>query len=77
MIRNFEVIGEACHNIERDYPDFANSHLELLLKFAYEMRNAIAHGYYQVDLEQVQNQWGLQKRNFGANSLNGTTRNRG
>lgn len=53
VIRNFEVIGEACHNIERDYPDFASSHLELPLKFAYEMRNAIAHGYYKVDLEQV------------------------
>lgn len=53
VIRNFEVIGEACHNIERDFPDFASAHPELPLKFAYEMRNAIAHGYYKVDLAQV------------------------
>lgn len=53
VIRNYEVIGEACHNIERDFPEFANSDHSLPLKFAYEMRNAISHGYYKVDLEQI------------------------
>lgn len=53
VIRNFEVIGEAYRNIERDFPDFANGHPEIPFKFAYEMRNAISHGYYKVDLEQV------------------------
>ncbi len=51
VIRNFEIIGEASHNIESHYPDFAAEHPELPLAFAYEMRNALAHGYFKVDLE--------------------------
>lgn len=53
VIRNFEVIGEASRNIERDYPDFVAAHTELPLLFAYEMRNALAHGYFKVDLSIV------------------------
>jgi uncharacterized protein with HEPN domain len=49
VIRNFEVIGEASRNIARDCPDFAAAHPELPLSFAYEMRNALAHGYFTVD----------------------------
>lgn len=50
VIRNFEVLGEASRNIERDHPDFAAAHPELPLSFAYEMRNALAHGYFKIDL---------------------------
>ena len=50
VIRNFEVIGEACNNIERDHPDFAAVHSDVPFSFAYEMRNALAHGYFKVDL---------------------------
>lgn len=53
VIRNFEIIGEASNNIEKHFPDFAQSHPELPLAFAYQMRNAIAHGYFKVDLEIV------------------------
>lgn len=53
VIRNFEVIGEASRNIERGYPDFAQAHPEIPLAFAYEMRNALAHGYFSIDLEIV------------------------
>lgn len=53
VIRNFEIIGEASRNIERRHPDFANAHPELPLAFAYEMRNALAHGYFKVDLSIV------------------------
>lgn len=53
VIRNFEIIGEASHNIEKHYPDFAADHPELPLAFAYQMRNAVAHGYFKVDLEVV------------------------
>ena len=53
VIRNFEVIGEACRNIERFYPEFAAAHPEVPFAFAYEMRNALAHGYFKVDLEIV------------------------
>ncbi|MEQ1591210.1 MAG: DUF86 domain-containing protein [Thiobacillaceae bacterium] len=53
VIRNFEIIGEACHNIEVHFPDFTATHPELPLAFAYQMRNAVAHGYFKVDLEIV------------------------
>jgi uncharacterized protein with HEPN domain len=53
VIRNLEIIGEASRNIERHYPDFAAEHPEVPLALAYEMRNALAHGYFKVDLELV------------------------
>lgn len=53
VIRNIEVIGEASRNIQRDHPEFAAQHPELPLSFAYEMRNAVAHGYFQIDHEIV------------------------
>lgn len=53
VIRNFEVIGEASHNIETHYPEFAEQHPELPLSFAYQMRNAVSHGYFKVDYEIV------------------------
>lgn len=49
VIRNFEVIGEASHNITKHHPGFAQAHPDLPLSFAYQMRNAIAHGYFKVD----------------------------
>lgn len=51
VIRNFEVIGEASNNIKQNYPEFADKHPEVPLSFAYEMRNALAQGYFKVDLE--------------------------
>lgn len=53
VIRNLEIIGEASHNVEDHFPEFAASHPELPLAFAYQMRNAVAHGYFKVDLEIV------------------------
>ncbi|MDZ4141876.1 MAG: hypothetical protein CTY38_00705 [Methylotenera sp.] len=53
VIRNIEIIGEASNNIDKYYQDFAKLHPELPLIFAYEMRNAVAHGYFKVDLEIV------------------------
>lgn len=50
VIRNFESIGEASRNIERHHPKFAEEHSYLPLGFAYEMRNALSHGYFKVDL---------------------------
>ena len=66
VIRNFEIIeiiGEASRNIERHYPDFAKAHPEVPLAFAYEMRNVLAHGYFQVDLELV---WKTIERDLAA-----------
>ena len=55
MIRNLEIVGEASRNIETRYLDFALAHPELPLAVAYQMRNAIAHGYFKVDLHIVWN----------------------
>ena len=51
VIRNFEIIGEASNNIEKRFPEFVASHPELPLSSAYQMRNAVAHGYFKVDFE--------------------------
>lgn len=53
VIRNLEVIGEASRNISRVHPNFAAAHPELPLAIAYDMRNTLAHGYFNVDLEIV------------------------
>ena len=53
VIRNFEVIGEAANNIKKYHPDFVTQHPELPLNFAYEMRNALVHGYFRIDFEVV------------------------
>lgn len=53
VIRNFEIIGEACNNVAKQFPAYADSHPEIPWRFAYEMRNVLAHGYFKVDLEIV------------------------
>lgn len=53
VIRNLEVIGEACNNVVRNDPAFARAHSHVPWSFAYEMRNALAHGYFKVDLDIV------------------------
>jgi uncharacterized protein with HEPN domain len=53
VIRNLEIIGEASNNIEKRFPEFAKEHPELPLSSAYQMRNALAHGYFKVDFAMV------------------------
>lgn len=53
VIRNFEVIGEACNNIAKHHAQFAKSHPDVPWNFAYEMRNALAHGYFKIDQDIV------------------------
>ena len=45
------MIGEASKNIDIKFPDFLRKNPSLPLIDAYEMRNALAHGYVKVDLE--------------------------
>ena len=49
VIRNLEVVGEACNNVSKNHPVFATEHTEVPWGFAYEMRNALSHGYFTVD----------------------------
>ena len=53
VIRNIEIIGEAAQSIRRRHPEFAARHPEIPWGGVYGMRNAIAHGYFIVDLEVV------------------------
>ena len=50
VIRNFEIIGEAARNIEKHHPGYAAEHSDVPWGIAYEMRNALAHGYFMVDM---------------------------
>jgi len=53
VIRNFEIIGEAAHNIERHHSKFAADYSDVPWNVVYTMRNRVSHGYFQVDLELV------------------------
>lgn len=53
VIRNLEIVGEAAGNIKRHFPDFERKHPDFPLKAAYGTRNALAHGYFKVDLDVV------------------------
>jgi len=53
VIRNLEIIGEAARNIMQRHPDFARAHPSVPWRRAYEMRNAVSHGYFAVDLETI------------------------
>lgn len=53
VIHNFEIIGEAAHNIDRRHAAFASAHPEIPWAVIYAMRNRVAHGYFKVDLEMV------------------------
>ena len=49
VIRNIEIIGEACNYVTKHHAEFAAEHASIPWGFAYEMRNALSHGYFNVD----------------------------
>ena len=53
VVRNFEVMGEAAHNIEIHHAAFAKAHADVPWALMYTMRNRVAHGYFKVDYELV------------------------
>lgn len=53
VIRNLEVIGEASNNLLKQCPVTMARFPDIPLKSAYQMRNAIAHGYFKIDYELV------------------------
>jgi uncharacterized protein with HEPN domain len=55
VIRNIEIIGEAASNIKSVDSSFLEKYPQLKLEQAYRMRNALAHGYYSVNLRTVWN----------------------
>jgi uncharacterized protein with HEPN domain len=63
VIRNLEVIGEAARNIQQHAPDFVAAHPEVPWALAYRMRNALSHGYADIDLDTV---WNTARTNLPA-----------
>ena len=53
VVRNFEILGEAAHNIEIHHAEFAKTHADVPWDLMYTMRNRVAHGYFKVDYELV------------------------
>lgn len=53
VIRNMEIIGEACNNIRKRAPAFAQQHADIPWGHAVGMRNVLSHGYFKVDLDAV------------------------
>jgi uncharacterized protein with HEPN domain len=63
VIRNFEIIGEASNSILKSNEGFIEQHPDLPLRFAYDMRNQLSHGYFSTDLNIV---WRTATRNIPA-----------
>ncbi len=53
VIRNLEVIGEAARNVQQNDPGFVADHPEVPWSVVYRMRNALSHGYADIDLTTV------------------------
>ena len=53
VIRNLEIIGEACRNILRIDPQFASKHIDFPIAKAIGMRNALALGYFKIEFDVV------------------------
>lgn len=53
VVRNFEILGEAAHNVEVHHAAFAAAHSEVPWALMYTMRNRVSHGYFKVDYELV------------------------
>ncbi len=53
VILNIVVIGEAATKLAKDYPEFIDQHPDVPWKNMKGMRNRIAHGYFDINLEIV------------------------
>ena len=53
MVLNLIVIGEVATKILKDHEDFANQHADVPWNSMKGMRNRIAHGYYDINLDTV------------------------
>lgn len=53
IILNIVVIGEAATKLAKDYPEFIEKHPAVPWKNMKGMRNRIAHGYFDINLDIV------------------------
>ncbi|WP_213154246.1 HepT-like ribonuclease domain-containing protein [Pseudomonas carnis] len=53
VVMSLIIIGEASTKIMDQHPDFAARHLHILWRNMRAMRNRIAHGYFDINLDVV------------------------
>lgn len=53
VIYNILIIGEAASRVLADFPDFVTEHAAIPWHEMRGMRNRLAHGYFEIDLEIV------------------------
>ena len=53
VILNLIILGEAATKLMDNYPDVTAAHPEIEWRSIRGMRNRIAHGYYDIDLDVV------------------------
>lgn len=53
VVMSLIVIGEAASKVMDHYPDFAEQHPEIPWRSMRGMRNRIAHGYFEINLDVV------------------------
>ncbi|PMS17262.1 hypothetical protein C0Z18_21145 [Trinickia dabaoshanensis] len=53
VVRNIEIVGEASNRVTKHHREFRDAHPEVEWRGSYEMRSAIAHDYFKVDLDLV------------------------
>lgn len=53
VIMNLVIIGEAATKLIKDHKDFIDSHREIPWAQMKGMRNRIAHGYFDINLDMV------------------------
>ena len=53
VVMSLIVLGEAATKVMDLYPEFANAHGQIPWRNMRGMRNRIAHGYFDIDLEVV------------------------
>ncbi|MBX9868161.1 MAG: DUF86 domain-containing protein [Burkholderiaceae bacterium] len=54
-IMNLIIIGEAATKVMDGYPEFIQTHAEVPWRSMRNMRNRMAHGYFEINLEVVWN----------------------
>lgn len=53
VIMSLVIVGEAATKVMERYPDFVQSHVEVPWRSMRGMRNRIAHGYFDINLDVV------------------------
>lgn len=63
IVRNFEVLGEAAHNVLEAAPGAPAQFPRIPFAAIYGMRNQLSHGYFAIDLDVV---WKVIERDLPA-----------